>query len=100
MISSKEGQSKWWLVPPTTFDLCLVGCFRHHWNNTITSFDEHRCIDFDEPAGFYQGTEVIRIELTAHGDRETAFLFLSTWGASVQSPEPKPGEPKKLVRQF
>ena len=45
-VSTKEGLEKWWLVPPKEFELRPGGVFKHHWDNTVTSFREHEYIDF------------------------------------------------------
>ena len=45
-VSTKERLEKWWLVPPKEFELRPGGVFKHHWDNTVTSFREHEYIDF------------------------------------------------------
>ncbi|MEM7776531.1 MAG: SRPBCC domain-containing protein [Pseudomonadota bacterium] len=84
LVSTKQGLARWWIVLPRTFDLRIGGAFNHHWDNTITSFEPFRYIDFDEPAGSYRGTGGMRIELTSTGSQETTFMFLGTWGADVR----------------
>ena len=83
VVSTKDGLETWWVAPPSVFELRVGGAFRHHWDNRITSFEELRYIDFDEPAGAYRGTGGMRFELAPEGEQETAFLFLGTWGPEV-----------------
>ena len=82
LVSSSEGMAKWWLVPPTTFELRVGGAFRHHWENTVGDFRENEYIDFVEPHGPYASTGGMRIEMRGDGDA-TAFAFLGTWGADA-----------------
>lgn len=82
-ISTKAGLEAWWIAPPTAFELRVGGRFHHHWEQTVLAFEDHRFIDFDEPAGLYPGTGGMRFEVAARGERETAFAFLATWGPDV-----------------
>ena len=91
VVSTKEGLETWWVVPPSVFDLRIGGAFKHHWDNTITGFEEPRYIDFDEPRGSYRGTGGMRFELAARGHGETAFTFLATWGPDVLASESATG---------
>ena len=82
-VSTIDGLKKWWLVPPTKFDLETGGAFNHHWNNTIVGFKKHEYIDFSENTGNYTSTGGMRFELSKIDDNTTMFMFLDTWGPDM-----------------
>ena len=81
-VSTKEGQEKWWLVPPKEFELRPGGVFQHHWDNTVASFRKHEYIDFNENTGAYELTGGMRFELRAD-NQSTMFVFLDTWAEDM-----------------
>lgn len=103
LVSTKEGLETWWIVPPGVLDLRVGGDFKHHWHQTVASFEDHRYIDFVEPLASCRGTGGMRFELKALAPRETMFLFLDTCGADLSASatktemypphEAKPGDP-------
>lgn len=99
-VSTREGLEKWWVTPPSVFDLRVGGTFDHHWTNTITAFEEYAYIDFDEPAGSYTGTGGMRFELLTVGPRETMFRFLDTFGPDVVGSELVEGTPTVFDEQL
>ncbi len=94
-ISTKDGLSRWWIVPPTAFELRRGGPFHHHWHNTISDFADLHFIDIDEPSGRYQGTGGMRFEVSPIAENQTHFLFLATFGAEVIAADgaPQPDGP-------
>jgi uncharacterized protein YndB with AHSA1/START domain len=96
IVSTRRGLERWWIVPPTRFELRVGGEFRHHWTNSIVDFREGSFIDFAEPTGTYLGTGGMRIELLPADSDSTVFVFLDTWGPRVEPPnkeEEQPGGP-------
>jgi uncharacterized protein YndB with AHSA1/START domain len=75
LVSSAEGLSKWWLSPPTTFELRPGGAFSHHWDNVILDFNEREFINLDG----------MRFELNDH-DGVTRFAFIDTWRENAVPP--------------
>ncbi len=99
LISTKEGLNKWWVAPPRVFELKVGGLFRHHWDNTITSFQAPQYIDIAEPTGSYRATGGMRFELLASGNHETTFVFIDTFGPDVLASEAVEGKPTAFDRQ-
>lgn len=85
-VSTLEGLKKWWVVPPSKFELKRGGAFNHHWNNTVVDFEEKAYIDFTENTGDYPGTGGMRFELRKLDDDTTVFMFLDTWGPDMTPP--------------
>ncbi|MGD1881239.1 MAG: SRPBCC domain-containing protein [Paracoccaceae bacterium] len=95
IVSTKEGISRWWIVPPTQFELKQGGRFHHHWESTIAKVEHLRLIDIDEPAGAYRGTGGMRFELARIDEQNTNFLFVTTFGRDVVAdiPDAQPHGP-------
>ncbi|MEM9807605.1 MAG: SRPBCC domain-containing protein [Cyanobacteria bacterium P01_D01_bin.56] len=98
-VSTKEGLTKWWVVPPSVFNLRVGGLFSHHWDNVITGYEALGYIDLDEPNSAYRGTGGMRFELFAKSDNETTFMFLDTFGPDVLAAEAVNGMPTKFDQQ-
>jgi|GEM_PF-1383870 len=92
MVSTRTGLERWWIVPPTRFELRKGGRFNHHWNNTIVDFREAEYIDFAENSAEYAGTGGMRFELAAANGSSTRFIFLDTWGRDMTPPAETGGE--------
>jgi uncharacterized protein YndB with AHSA1/START domain len=81
-ISTLVGLRRWWVVPPSEFELRVGARFKHHWENTVADFREGEYIDLAEPTGEYAGTGGMRMEVRSAGEA-TLFMFLDTWGSQV-----------------
>lgn len=84
LVSTLEGMKKWWIVPPSTFELKPGGSFKHHWENRVIGFREQEYIDFGENTGDYAGTGGMRIEVRKIDAKTTYFAFLDTWGPGMR----------------
>ena len=93
LVSTLDGLAKWWIVPPTAFELRPGSTFRHHWENTVYDYRAGEFIDFREPNGSYVGTGGMRLEVKSDGDG-TVFAFLDTWAEGIES-----GGQGELARQ-
>ena len=93
-ISTREGMDRWWGMTIHAFELRPGGAFRHHWNNTVTAFEERAYIDFAEPNGNYVGTGGLRFEIRPDGEA-TMFTLLDTWhaGSSFEEGGPLADQP-------
>ncbi len=86
IVSTRDGLAKWWIVPPSRFELRRGGTFAHHWTNVVTDFEHGAFIDFAENTADYSGTGGMRFELDEVDRETTVFSFLDTWGADMRPP--------------
>ena len=94
-ISTKEGLARWWVVPPSKFELRRGGAFDHHWSNIIVDWRDKAFIDFRDNTGAYQGTGGMRLEISEIDATTTMFTFLGTFSPDYSESDSvfQPGGP-------
>ena len=85
LIATQAGLERWWIVPPSHFELRVGANFDHHWRQVVASFEPRRYLQFGRPDGD-PVREVMRFELRGGDANATDFCFIDTWAEGMTSP--------------